>query len=270
MPLEAISPIEKMLYRQAKVSRPVDKVSVVMAGYRENEIDIACKSITQQTIIQKFPGMFEFIFVGLDTYPEDTTIKTASKYADTVYTIGKRGKLTAMNYGISRANNSLIATVDADTYYLPHYMAAILRPFNQRGKPNRSIAATAGFSFEYSIPYVPGPIATLNAMYNHSVKNINRVAGRNGVFWKDYFIKAGRYNENINQLNTIEMQNEEEIGLGNRLRKFGRIIHVANASNVHLGGTKVFCRNAYHNPDYFAGDLKRLECATMGMGTERF
>lgn len=220
------------------ILKPVDNISIIMPCYNEEKfIQIAAWSIRNQSIIEKYPEYFEFILA--DSGSKDRTVELAEPYINKLI-ITPRGKLTARNIATDNAKGNIIVSVDADTIYPYHWLNTLLEPFNNLN--HSSIIGISGSTFDYSWKYVPNEIFSVaEALYNRLI-NRNRIVGRNSAYWKHGHYLAGKFNENINQFNIFEIFCEEEELFGNRLSQFGSIIHKLNASCIHLGGIKVYCR----------------------------
>ena len=237
------------------VQKPIDTVSIIMSSYNEEyAIELASSSSKEQSIIQEYPEYFEFILV--DSGSSDKTLDLAEPFVDKIV-IAPRGKLTARNIATRQAKGNIIVSTDADTYYPYHMLNTLLKPFNEQ-----SIAGVVGSTLDYSIPNIPGQIHSV--VYNivdRLILHPKQMIGRNSAFWKHLFYLSGRFNENIDQFNIDSMLNEEELGFGNRLSKFGNIIYKLNATCVHLGGRKIACR---------FGLESRNSCKGYGIGIDRF
>ena len=91
----------KMKKCDTNILQPIDTVSIVMPSYNEERfIGLAASSVREQSIIQEFPEMFEFLLV--DSGSVDKTVELAEPFVDKVI-IAPRGKLTARNIAINEA-----------------------------------------------------------------------------------------------------------------------------------------------------------------------
>lgn len=217
--------------------KPIDTVSIIMPSFNEeNFIGTAASSIRNQSIIQQFPGYFEFILA--DSCSTDGTIDIATPYVDRVI-ITSRGKLTARNEATDQANGNIIVSVDADTYYPINWLNSILTPFNDYTNPKyENIVGIFGSTFDYTIDNIPGQLFSLADFLYNSTLNRTRMVGRNSAYWKHTFYLANRFDDTVDQFNIFGIFNEEEKMFGQRLSKFGKVIYKINASCFHLGGFK--------------------------------
>lgn len=250
----ASSTIESMMKNyDTNVQPPIDKVSIIMPAYNEEEfIERSTISIKDQSIILNYPEYFEFIVV--DNGSTDKTVESATKFADKVISAPK-GKLTARNLGTDISNGNIIVAVDSDVFYPRHWLNTILKPFN-----DPSTVAVSGTILDYTFPNVPSIFYTIGSGF----KRITRptyMYGANCAYYKHLFYKLGKFNEKINQFNVYEMINEEEKNFGYKLSKFGNVKYKFNAACIHLGGQKVACR---------WGIESKKVCDDYKIGIERF
>ncbi len=217
------------------IVKPKYKVSVVMPSYNEELfIGYASQSIKDQNIVQKYPTQFELIVA--DSNSRDKTAEIAKLYADKVITT-PRGKLTARNHVLNELNGEILVSVDADCYYPPNFLNKLLKSFQ-----DKSVVGTSGFTIDH-IPY--GSIT--NSLYPiiHFIDNItlnrSRLYGRCSAYYTD-LQRLEPFNENIDQTNVGQMVQEEEIGFGRKLSKYGYIIFNPEACCFHFGSIKEGCR----------------------------
>lgn len=219
-----------------EVKPPVDTVSIIMASLNEERyIDMCLLSIKNQTIIKKFPSMFELILV--DSGSKDRTLELAKPYVDKIIHVPK-GKLTARNLATNEASGNIIVSVDADCYYGEHWLNTLLYDFY-----NPNVVAISGSTIDNDT------ISSILQDFVYVFDNIgrtfvypNKMSGRNSAYYKHLHYLTGGFNEKINQLNVNEMLKEEEYGFGNRLSQYGTVKYKLNASTIHLGGYRGLCR----------------------------
>ena len=250
---------EKMKDYDIVVEPPIDKVSILMPAYNEEQfIEQAASSIRLQNIVLEYPEMFEFIVI--DNGSTDRTMELALPFADKVVQ-SPRGKLSARNYGMNMANGNIIVAVDADIFYPFGWLNTLLKPFSQDEK----IVGVSGTILDYNFPGLPIVLFSLKTSINRVLYN-NQMLGGNCAYLKDAFYEVTNgygFNENINQFDVFEMIEEEEKGFGKKLSMLGKVDYVFNAGVVHLGGLKTSCRMGFSN-------RFSQECASYGFGIERF
>lgn len=250
---------QSMMHPDTNVVPPIDKISIIMPSYNEeNHIEKATSSVRNQSILEEYPESFEFILI--DSESTDNTVDVAKPYVDKII-MAPRGKLTARNIATDMAQGNIIVSTDSDTFYPYHWLNTLLKPFNDIKYLDQNIAGTVGSTIDYGIPKIPGIFNTMFTTIDRIIINPHQMIGRNSAYYKHFFYLAKRFNENINQLDLHAMLNEEEKGFGVRLSKFGKIKFVSNAPCVHLGGQKVGCRTGTENKDI---------CAPYGFGKDRF
>lgn len=248
----------KMKEYDTDVLHPIDTISIVMPSYNEELfIASAASSVREQSIIQEFPEMFEFLLV--DSGSTDKTVELAEPFVDKVI-IAPRGKLTARNIAINEAKGNIIVSVDADSYYPYHWLNTLLETFNFRH--NLSVVAVSGSTFDRVLPnalYLP---AWHLFYYLHLGRNF--IVGRNSAYYKHAHYLAGGFNEGIDQFDFWKVIREEESLFGQRLSQFGKVTYRLDASCYHLGGQKDLCRFYGHI------NLSNKKCEEYKFGKDRF
>lgn len=194
---------------------PVGNVSIVMPTYNEeSNISMALGSLSEQTVVKKFPEKFETIIV--DSNSEDATVDIANNFGAKVYEIEEKGILTARSFGIEKAKGDIIVSTNADTYYPKEWLGNVLYHFNDpRVVGVNSPALYLGNDIEVKL-------ANLAMRLYRPMENI--MSGRGSAFRKDAYYMAGGFNLDINQLDSAELQPEEEIYFRKRLEKFGEVV----------------------------------------------
>lgn len=242
-----------MLQEDTDIQKPVEFVSIIMPAYNEEQyIGLALESIYNQEIIKQYPELFEVIVV--DNNSTDNTNEIARRYTSNVIYEPRPGKLTARNTGISNSTGNIIVAVDSDRIYNNGWLNSLLKPFN-----DSSVVGVSGSNTDYDKGN-PFMIMEPLAYYTMEMTYRNRMDGGNSSFIKKYFTK---FNENINQFSFEEIINEEEIGLGEKLSQYGKIIYQINATSQHIGNDKTICR-------FNKTDTKDKECEVLGIGSQRF
>lgn len=240
-----------------EVQRPIDTVSIIMSSYNEEfTVELAAASIREQSIFQEYPEYFEFILV--DSGSQDKTVELAEPYVDKII-IAPRGKLTSRNLATNQAKGNIIVSTDSDTYYPYHCLNTLLKPFNNLN--NQHMAGVIGNTLDYGIVNIPGWLHSAIYTLDRIILHPKQMPGRNSAYYKHLFYISGGFNDSVDQFNINSMLNEEEIGFGDRLAKFGKLVFKINATCVHLGGQKVACRFGLEN---------KSVCKRYGFGTDRF
>lgn len=244
----------KMNVSNSSIKKPVDTVSIIIPSYNEEQfIEKSLLSLRNQSIVDKYPSMFEYILV--DSQSTDNTVKLAEQFIDKII-ISPRGKLTARNLGTYQSHNNIIVSTDADTIYPYNWLNNLLEPFN-----NSKVIGVVGSTYDDSIPNVPKAAYLLASTLDRYIIHPYQMVGRNSAYYKHLFYLTGKFNTTINQQDIKQMLNEEEIEFGNRLSKYGDIIFQLNASCIHLGGQKIGCR---------LGTTDKNICNNYGIKIERF
>lgn len=191
-------------------------VSVVVPAWSEPEsyIKISLQSIRDQSVVKAYPNLFEVILV------DGGVTRVAYKYVDRVFK-APRGKLNARHIGIVESRGEIIFACDADTYYPPNWMNAMLKPFSNPGVVGVCAAKDMGLlEPSLSIPK--------NMIFKF------KMSGRASAFRRWAYFKSGGFNLNVNQLNVGELTEEEEYRFIERLKKVGEIVFM-NAPVMEFG-----------------------------------
>lgn len=240
---------------------PIDTVSIVVPSFNEERyIKKTLSSIKGQSIIQEYPEFFELIIV--DNGSTDNTVDLAKPYADKIIIENRKGKLNARNRGINESLGNIIVAADADVYYPSFWLNTLLEPFNNIDNPeNANTVGVSGSIYNAHIPGVPAFVYNIAHYIDKTVVYPNNMSGANSAFWKHRFYEIGGFNENINQLNSEEVHQEEERSFGKNLTKLGKVVFKLNAKCIHLGGERTGCR---------LGTTNRDKCTDYGIGIKRF
>ena len=253
---------EKMKDYDMAIESPIDKVSILMPAYNEEQfIEKSASSIRLQSIVLEYPEMFEFIVI--DNGSTDRTIEKVLPFADKVVQ-SPRGKLSARNYGTHMASGNIIVAIDADIFYPFGWLNTLLKPFNE-SNDNEIVVGTSGTVMDYHFPDIPRTLFSIGSSIGRVINN-NQMFGGNSAYLKDAFYEATNgygFNEDINQFEVKEMLEEEERDFGRKLSALGKIEYVFNAGCIHLGGMRTSCRMGF-------SDRFSQECASYGFGIERF
>ncbi|MDD3474306.1 MAG: glycosyltransferase family 2 protein [Candidatus Dojkabacteria bacterium] len=243
----------KMLSTDSIVSSPPDTVSIIIPALNEElYIERCLKSLRNQSIALQYPQYFEYILV--DNGSRDNTIKLATSYVDKII-VSPKGKLTARNIGTLYSKGNIIVAVDADIEFPYHWLNTLLKPFN-----NPDTVAVSGSIIDNNYPGVPKPLYILGATLGRTIVYPQRMMGGNCSYYKHLFYLSGQFNTSINQTDVKQMVQEEELGFGKRLSKYGKVIYKHNAPGIHLGSDRIKCR-------FFP---KSKNCERYKIGIERF
>jgi cellulose synthase/poly-beta-1,6-N-acetylglucosamine synthase-like glycosyltransferase len=210
----------KRVYAYERPTRPPYSVSVIAPGWHEPDklLETSLSSLKQQSVVQEFPELFDFTFVGC----EGANLNIPTNYGYRVL-CAPRGKLNARHVGIMNAHGDLIVSVDCDSYYPPNWLNLMLKPFN-----DRSVVGTSSTTWQERWEY----LTALLKLGEYS----NRMSGRGSAFLKSAYIATGGFNLNIDQRDILTLLMEEEVGFKKRLERVGKVVLV-DAPVIHLGGT---------------------------------
>jgi len=214
-----------LVNRRREPVRPPCRVSVVVPAWHEPEelLEKSLSSLRDQTVVEEYPDMFDFIFVGCEGV--DLSIPLELGYR---VMCAERGKLLARHIGILNSEGDIIVAADADTYYPPSWMDAMLRPFH-----SRDVVATTSTTWQGWLEAVAGiPKLVVFSM---------KMSGRGSAFRKWAYFAVGGFDLEADRryLETGDIRillAEEEFGFKSKLEKLGRVVLV-NAPVIHMGGT---------------------------------
>jgi len=214
-----------LVSRRGEPAKPQCRVSVVVPAWREPEelLERSLSSLKDQTVVEEYPDMFDFVFVGC----EGVDLSIPLEYGYRVM-CAERGKLLARHIGILNSEGDIIVAADADTYYPPSWLDAMLRPFH-----SRDVVATTSTTWQGWLEAVAG----IPKLIVFSMK----MSGRGSAFRKWAYFAVGGFDLEADRryLETRDMRillAEEEFGFKSKLEKLGRVVLV-NAPVIHLGGT---------------------------------
>jgi len=204
--------------------RPPSAVSVVVPAWHEPDelLETSLSSLRGQTVAQRYPELFDFIFVGC----EGVDLSIPSEYGYRVL-CAPRGKLRARHLGISGAAGEIVVAADADSLYPPGWLDLMLRPFHDPG-----VVATTSTTWQ-------GPMEPLVALPKLLVYG-DRMSGRGSAFRRWAYFATGGFDLGADDRyletgDTDVLVEEEEVGFRRRLEALGRVVLV-DAPVIHLGG----------------------------------
>lgn len=214
-----------LVNRRREPARPPCRVSVVVPAWHEPEefLEKSLSSLKDQTVVEEYPDMFDFVFVGCEGV--DLSIPLDCGYR---VMCAERGKLLARHVGILNSEGDIIVAADADTYYPPSWLDAMLRPFH-----SRDVVATTSTTWQGWLEAVVGiPKLAVFSM---------KMSGRGSAFRKWAYFAVGGFDLEADRryLETGDIRillAEEEFGFKSKLEKLGRVVLV-NAPVIHMGGT---------------------------------
>jgi len=215
----------RLVNRRREPARPPCRVSVVVPAWHEPEefLEKSLSSLKDQTVVEEYPDMFDFVFVGCEGV--DLSIPLDCGYR---VMCAERGKLLARHVGILNSEGDIIVAADADTYYPPSWLDAMLRPFH-----SRDVVATTSTTWQGWLEAVVGiPKLAVFSM---------KMSGRGSAFRKWAYFAVGGFDLEADRryLETGDIRillAEEEFGFKSKLEKLGRVVLV-NAPVIHMGGT---------------------------------
>ncbi len=245
----------KMMDSDNKIVKPVDTVSIIIPSFNEEPFIKQClQSLRNQSIVKQYPEYFEYILI--DNNSTDNTVKLATPYIDKIIINEKSGKLISRNLATLYSKGNIVVAVDADIVFPYHWLNTLIKPFN-----NPTTVGVTGSIIDNGIKYVIKPIHILASTINRNLIHPTQMIGGNCAYWKHLFYMINGFNTYIDQRNVKTMVQEEEIGFGYKLAKFGKVIYKSNAVGFHLGGERVACRYGLESEQV---------CAKYGIGIKRF
>lgn len=188
----------------------------------EKEIKRCVKSVARQDIKKVNENRVTVSLI--DSNSEDRTVEIAEPYVDRIITAPK-GKLTARDFAIKKSKADIIVSFDADCYYPPRTVSALVYPILK----SKNTVASGGRSI---FPDVVSQTVQ-NSLENISkaLYNCNYLSGRISALKRDAYLRMGGFNLDINQRNAVAMVWEEEITLAGRLiaATGGNVVRVHDA-----------------------------------------
>jgi cellulose synthase/poly-beta-1,6-N-acetylglucosamine synthase-like glycosyltransferase len=202
--------------------QPPYTVSVIAPAWHEPDdlLRISLSSLKHQTVVQHYPKLFEFIFVGC----EGVNLNIPAELGYRIL-CAPRGKLNARHVGIMNANGDIIVSVDCDSYYPPNWLNLVLQPFHDDDVVGVTTTTWQGELENF--------VSILKL-----ITYANRMSGRGSAFLKRAYIEIGGFDLDIDQLNLTALVNEEEFFFRQRLERVGKVVLV-DAPVIHLGGKTV-------------------------------
>ena len=207
------------VFRYEEPVKPPCVVSVVAPGWFEPDrfLQTSLGSLRRQTVVQRYPEVFDFIFVGC----EGVNLQIPAKLGYRIL-CAPQGKLTARHLGNLAAEGDIIVAVDTDAVYPPNWLNLMLKPYVEE----KGVVATTSTKWNGALEPL---IALPKKLYYAS-----RMTGRGSTFLKEAYFKVGGFNLNINQRSLEAMMAEEEVGFKKKLEQLGKVVLV-DAPVIHLG-----------------------------------
>jgi hypothetical protein len=107
------------VFRYEEPVKPPCVVSVVAPGWFEPDrfLQTSLGSLRKQSVVQRYPEVFDFIFVGC----EGVNLQIPAKLGYRIL-CAPQGKLTARHLGNLAAEGDIIVAVDTDSIYPPNWL----------------------------------------------------------------------------------------------------------------------------------------------------
>ncbi len=216
----------KDLYRN---HRKMVKFSLIVPAYNEEESIGRClNSLKKQSYTD-----FEIIVVNNNS--NDKTKQIAQKIVGKVFDEKRQGYVFAVNSGAKKATGKYLSVCDADTMYPESW----LKKINDAFDAEKDIAGVYGGTlvndsnvFINSIaPPIYGLFLVLSKLFG-----LDNTSGFNFTFRKDFFFKAGGYDERYTKASP-------DIELGRRIKKLGRL--QLDLSIIVYSSTRRFRKKGY-------------------------
>lgn len=185
-------------------------ISVIIPALdEENYIENCLKSVKNQD----YKGNYEIIVA--DGMSKDKTVSIAKKFADRVVTVEKRGISAGRNAGAEIAKGKVLLFADADTIMLPNVITEVVKGMKEK-KSAGVVVPVISDDIKKNAAYF-----TAIGLYRILTKiKLQPVYCVCFACTKANFIKSGKFDENINVA--------EDIDLGQRLKKIGKIVYITS------------------------------------------
>ena len=196
--------------------RPIAKVTVTMCSLNEEEdIGLALTSLLNNTVVQQYPHMFEFILA--DNGSTDKTVEIAQRvlscHEHRILDVPK-GKLNSRQASTQEAKGKIVVATDSDTIYPRGYLDLSLRYFL-----DPEIVAVSTAKIHSTLREVHFTESYLVGLHNAS----NRMCGCGSMYYKNAWKAVGGFNLSINQQDNAEMLEEEEYHFYRKLAELGKV-----------------------------------------------
>lgn len=186
-----------------------EKVSIVLPAYREpcDLLKLSLESLHNQDFLRK--NNVEFILVDGEPCHE----KLKDLYD--IHIKAPLGKLRARHMGILNASGDIIVSVDADTYYPPNWLSAMLLPYK-----DPSVVMTICHPTAYD-----PPMEAFIHIFSH-LHSLFLASGRGSTFRKEAYFRLGGFPLHMTFRDTKDMQLVEEYGLRIAMAELGKVVYV--------------------------------------------
>jgi len=186
-----------------------ERVSVVLPAYKEpcDQLRLVLESLHSQDFLKKN----EVEFVLVDGEPCNEELRD-------LYDLHVRaplGKLRARHMGILSSSGKVIVSVDADTYYPPNWLSAMLLPYE-----DPDVVMTICQPSAY-----PPVVEALLQIPIH-LHSLTLASGRGSTFRKDAYFRLGGFPLHTTFKDTKEMQLVEEYGFRLAMGELGKVVYV--------------------------------------------
>lgn len=222
--------------------------SVILPVYNEAKfMHIALTSLNEQT-----RPYDELIIVNNES--TDNSVEVAKTYTNKVFS-APRGKLNALQVGISMASGEVILTIDSDCWYPPDYIERMLKYFE-----NPNIVLVIGDVYlDETTATINSLLALANWIGYHLMKH---GLGAARAFRRESFMQINGFIFDVNQFNVVSISSEEEMFFHRRLATLGQIIYDPSILIHHRRSRQFICGSCEHQAEgicEYCGEIHRGE-----------
>lgn len=202
----------RVIFSRKREERP--KASIVMPTLNEEKyIEEALESIASQK------GAPDYELVIADGGSKDRTLRIAKKYADIAVFEPIRRVGAGRNTGMLASRGDLLVCANADTYYSPHWLRDLTKPFEREnvvgaiGKVLPKDGDLIDNAFAHAVLHPAAFVLSKAKM--HYVDSSNMAVRR------DKFLKAGGFD--------LSLVSGEDTELLKRMKEHGEVIYAPDA-----------------------------------------